>query len=103
MPLLPASGAGGALSARRVSQIIKALGDRVACTFDATAPHKAAHLRAASPHWFRHTALTRQAEKGMHFTHLKANARHSKLDTTMLYIHTETDARHQEMDKHTWL
>ena len=103
LPLLPAGRDNTPLSARRINQIIKALVARVAQRLAAQAPHKAAHLRQASAHWFRHTSLTRQAAKGIHFTHLKANARHSKLDTTMLYIHTETDARHAAMRKHTWL
>jgi site-specific recombinase XerD len=103
MPLLPAGRDGQALGARRVNQIIKDLVERAARRLDEQEPDKAAHMRLASAHWFRHTSLTRQAAKGIHLNHLKANARHSKLDTTMLYIHNEADARHDEMGKHTWL
>jgi site-specific recombinase XerD len=103
LPLVPAHPAGGALSARRINQIIKALVDRVAEKIATEAPHKAAHMRSASAHWFRHTSLTRQAQSGIDFAHLKANARHSKLETTMLYIHTEEEARHKAMARHTWL
>jgi integrase len=93
---------GARLGVRRIHQIIKALTDRAAATMAASEPERAAHMRQASPHWFRHTSLTRQADSGMELRHIKANARHAKLDTTMLYVHTDSDARHDEITKLTW-
>ncbi|HET6343895.1 MAG TPA: tyrosine-type recombinase/integrase, partial [Myxococcota bacterium] len=90
------------LGARRIRQVIKDLTDRAAATLAASEPERAAHMRRASPHWFRHTSLTRQADSGMELRHIKANARHAKLDTTMLYVHTDSDARHDEICKLTW-
>lgn len=91
-----------AVTARRASQVLKRLfllaGERLA----ARDPEAAAHLSRASAHWFRHTALTRQWEKGIPLPYIKANARHARLDTTMLYVHTEEEARHREIEKHTW-
>lgn len=101
-PLIADQALQQSLSARRINQIIKGLMQRVANRLKDDAPEKADHVLQASAHWFRHTSLTRQAESGIHFTHLKENARHSKLETTMLYIHTETDERHEQMKKHTW-
>ncbi|MCS6915751.1 MAG: site-specific integrase [Myxococcales bacterium] len=91
-----------AVSTRRASQVIKALLHRAASRLEATDPVEADRLRRASAHWFRHTALTRQWEKGIPLPHIKANARHARLDTTLLYVHTEEEARHLEIEKHTW-
>jgi integrase len=91
-----------AVTDRRANQVLKRLfllaGERLA----AGDPEAATHLGKASAHWFRHTALTRQWEKGIPLPHIKANARHARLDTTMLYVHTEEEARHREIEKHTW-
>lgn len=90
------------LGGRRINQLIKDLAARAAERLQADDPYKAERLRRASAHWFRHTALTRQAEKGIPLTYIKANARHAKLDTTLLYVHTDEDLRYRELEKHTW-
>lgn len=95
-----AHGGGKALSPRRLNQLLKGLLDRAAEHL--TEPLSAAHMRQASAHWFRHTSLTRQANKGLELRYIKDNARHAKLDTTMLYVHTDSDTRHAEMEKLTW-
>lgn len=102
-PLVPRSEGGPqGLTARRVHQILQALFARAADHLSVTAPEAAAHLRDASPHWLRHTSLTRQIQAGLSLPEVKANARHSKLDTTLLYVHTEQDARHDSMQAHGW-
>ena len=104
VPLVPRLGThvGPGLTARRVHQILRGLCERAATLLQPSAPEKAAHLRHASPHWLRHTSLTRQVQAGMQLAEVKANARHSKMDTTMLYVHTERDARHRSMQRHGW-
>jgi site-specific recombinase XerD len=101
-PLIANSAQTQALGPRRINQIIKTIVQRAAARIEAKLPHRAAHMRNASAHWFRHTSLTRQAEAGLHFTHIKANARHARLDTTLIYIHTEDQERHRAMQAHTW-
>lgn len=91
-----------ALGARRINQLVKHVVEQAAQRLEGVQPQRAQHMRGASAHWFRHTSLTRQAEAGLHFTHIKANARHARLDTTMIYIHTEDAQRHRAMQAHTW-
>lgn len=89
------------LGERRINQLLKALLARAAESL-ADDPVRAEHMRRASAHWFRHTSLTRQAQSGIGLAELRENARHSKLDTTMLYVHPERDARHDGMQRHGW-
>ncbi len=88
------------IGTRRISQILKHFLENVAIKLGDS--HKADALCRASAHWFRHTSLTRQVDKGIPLTHVKANARHSKLDTTMLYVHTDDEDRNREIQKLGW-
>ncbi|MCA1770373.1 MAG: site-specific integrase [Halomonas sp.] len=60
----------------------------------------ATRLRAATPHWLRHTALTHQAQAGVELRYLAATARHSRLDTTSRYLHAEDEAWHRQQSTH---
>ncbi|MGJ7456920.1 tyrosine-type recombinase/integrase [Halomonas sp. MA07-2] len=60
----------------------------------------AMRLRAATPHWLRHTALTHQAQAGVELRYLAATARHSRLDTTARYLHAEDEAWHHQQSLH---
>ncbi|WP_416140648.1 tyrosine-type recombinase/integrase [Halomonas sp. HK25] len=60
----------------------------------------AMRLRAATPHWLRHTALTHQAQAGVELRYLAATARHSRLDTTARYLHAEDEAWHRQQELH---
>ena len=60
----------------------------------------AMRLRAATPHWLRHTALTHQAQAGVELRYLAATARHSRLDTTARYLHAEDEAWHRQQARH---
>lgn len=90
------------LGERRINQLLKALVDRAAATLAPEHAARAEHMRRASAHWFRHTSLTRQAQAGIPLAQLKENARHTKVDTTMLYLHSEREARHATMQRHGW-
>lgn len=57
-------------------------------------------LRAATPHWLRHTALTHQAQSGVEMRYLAQTARHSRLDTTARYLHTEEEEWHEQLSHH---
>ena len=89
------------LGERRINPLLKTLLARAAARLPDD-PRRAEHMRRASAHWFRHTSLTRQAAAGISLAELRENARHSKLDTTMLYVHPERDARHESMQAHGW-
>lgn len=59
-----------------------------------------ARLRAATPHWLRHTALTHQAQAGVELRYLASTARHARLDTTARYLHTEDEEWHRQQTLH---
>lgn len=91
------------ITARRISQVLKGLFGRAAQDLLARGEEERAEsLRRASAHWLRHTSLTRQVDQGIPLLHVKANARHGKLDTTLLYVHADDEARRKEMSKLTW-
>lgn len=64
--------------------LAKDAGDSVAATF----------LSNASPHFLRHTALTRQADEKMDLRWVQENGRHEDINTTMGYLHTDDEERH---------
>jgi integrase len=54
-----------------------------------------------SPHWLRHFSASMQAQADIPFEFIKAHHRHSKDETTRLYIHHEDETRHdwsQQLD-----
>ncbi len=59
-----------------------------------------ARLRAATPHWLRHTALTHQAQAGVELRYLANTARHARLDTTARYLHAEDEEWHRQQSAH---
>lgn len=63
-------------------------------------PTRAEKLMQASTHWFRHTAITHQADAGIELRHIKKSARHAKIDTTALYLHSDDDSWHNAIQKH---
>jgi integrase len=51
-------------------------------------------LKRFSPHWLRHFSASMQAQSAIPFEFIKAHHRHSKDETTRLYIHHEDHTRH---------
>jgi integrase len=49
-----------------------------------------------SPHWLRHFSASMQAQADIPFEFIKAHHRHSKDETTRLYIH------HEDHERHDW-
>jgi site-specific recombinase XerD len=101
-PLVLNSSGNKSITDRRINQLLKQLVQQAATLLSHKDPHKALMMQRASAHWFRHTSITRQAEEGIPLPHIKANARHSSLNTTMLYIHTEDQERHVLIEKLSW-
>jgi site-specific recombinase XerD len=96
---LSLSGKSG-ISDNMIYRIIKGLVQRAADMLEEQDAWSAEKLRAASTHWLRHTAITHQADAGISLLHLQKSARHSKLETTSLYLHTEDTAWHEAMQGH---
>lgn len=90
------------LSSRALHNVIKRLLATSADRLETSHPQKATLLRNASAHWFRHTSITHMTAAGIPLAQVRANARHSKSDTTLLYVHTDDEARQQEMEKLSW-
>ncbi len=88
------------IGANMIYRVVKDLLGQAADRLAATDPDQARCLRGASTHWLRHTSLSHQAAAGIELLHLQRNARHSKLETTGLYLHTEEERWHEAMEQH---
>ena len=88
------------LSANMIYRIAKNITLSAANELENIDPIKAAKLLQVSTHWFRHTGLTHQLDSGIDLRYVNKNARHSKMETTSIYLHTEDDNWHEEMMKH---
>ena len=88
------------ISDNMIYRIIKDLVKQAANRLEAIDPQRALALCQASTHWFRHTSITHQADAGIDLNLLQRNARHSKLETTGLYLHAEDEQWHQAMEQH---
>ena len=97
--LLSLKGTSG-ITSNMVYRIVKGVVSKAADDLEPTEPHKAAKLRKASTHWFRHTAITHQADKGIEIRYLKKSARHEKIDTTARYMHVGDEQWHDAMQVH---
>jgi integrase/recombinase XerC len=87
------------VTSRRVRQLVK---DAIVAASSLLEDEEAkASMRACSPHWFRHMFAARQADMGVRIEDLKKNARHSKAETTFLYIDSDAERRHAAIDDMT--
>ena len=100
MPLVMSLKGTSGIGDNMIYRIIKDLVIQAAARLETTDPQQAQRLRQASTHWFRHTSITHQADAGISLRYLQRSARHSKLDTTGLYLHTEDDHWHEAMEQH---
>ncbi|MBE8181920.1 MAG: site-specific integrase [Candidatus Portiera sp.] len=99
-PLISALDSDKALSSKMIYLIVKDTVAEAAVELESRSPHKAEKLRRSSTHWFRHTSITHQADKGVDIRHLQASARHASITTTQRYMHKEEDTWHKDIDKH---
>jgi site-specific recombinase XerD len=90
------------ISANMIYRVVKATVAHAADSLEDTSVHKAAELRKASTHCFRHTALTHGDDAGIGMKYLYRSARHGKLETTAIYQHAEDDPWHEEWQRHRY-
>ncbi|MEN3033281.1 tyrosine-type recombinase/integrase [Chromobacterium amazonense] len=57
-------------------------------------------LSNCSTHWLRHSTASHQLDAGVPLLMVSQNMRHSKIETTRIYLHTEDDNRHEKSS--TW-
>jgi site-specific recombinase XerD len=99
-PLLRSLKGTKGILANMVYRLVKAIVIQAADKLEEEAPHKAAKLRNASTHWFRHTAVTHGDDAGIGLKYLKRSARHEKLETTAVYQHADDALWHDEWQRH---
>lgn len=99
-PLLLSVTGRNAISANMIYRLVKEVVKAAAAQLEADEPHRAAKLRQASTHWFRHTFVTHQADAGVELRHLNKSARHRKLETTAIYLHADEADWHRSMEQH---
>lgn len=100
LPLLLTLTGQRGITTRRLHQILKAIFSQAANGLEATQPHKADKLRAASAHWGRHTSITGKLESGIDRRLVQKLARHTDARTTEIYLHDEDEKWHEESEKH---
>ncbi len=83
-----------------IYKLVRNFVKKVAVVMREQDPARADKLKQASTHWFRHTAITHQADAGIELRHIKKSARHAKIDTTALYLHSDNDSWHDAVQKH---
>ncbi|MHB1544951.1 MAG: hypothetical protein ACYCS1_05965 [Gammaproteobacteria bacterium] len=61
-------------------------------------------LVSASPHWLRHTYVTRLIERneGVVDPDTVRNARHARIDTTLIYAHSGRKRRYESVKDLSW-
>jgi integrase len=101
----------GAVRVEEQPDIYKKLGERAifevlkslfrAAAEQSRTPWQRSRLRAASPHWLRHSGITHALNAGMDVRYVASQARHKGLKTTLeTYDHgLEVEARRREMGK----
>ena len=98
-PLLVSIRNGSPITARRLNQILKTLFAAAADRLPDKSEHKKDKLRAASPHWGRHTSITAKIDSGMQERYVQKDARHNDARTTKRYVHEEEERWHEEAQK----
>ena len=86
------------ISANMIHRLVKSLFQRAADDMDDE--RRASYLRQASAHWLRHTFGTHATEDGIDIRHLKRVLRHSRMETTEIYMHEKDEILHDQVSKH---
>lgn len=86
------------LKVRQLYGLVKTIGKTAAKSF-ANQPLKKKKLEQFSPHWLRHLSASHQDKAGIPATMIQANHRHSRHQTTQIYLHAEEALRASEIQK----
>jgi site-specific recombinase XerD len=78
-------------------RLIKGVFAATAAAIADTDPDGAAHLRAASPHWLRHTGITHRLDAGLGLKEAQALSRHRSLQALSPYTHADRDALYAQV------
>jgi len=100
IPLIMSIKGSGSITANMIYRIVKQTVNAASDELQHRDPINAEKLKQASTHWFRHTAITHQADAGIELRYLNKSARHEKIDTTAGYLHADEEQWHNAMQKH---
>lgn len=87
----------GAISTARLWAICKRFFNLAAGLLEETNPKLADKLRAASPHWMRHTHASHALHRGAELTTVRDNLRHASIATTSTYLHGDDEKRRKQL------
>lgn len=85
------------ISTTRLWAICRRFFHLAASVVDETNPSLAAKLRAASPHWMRHTHASHALHRGAELTTVRDNLRHASIATTSTYLHGDDEKRTRQL------
>lgn len=91
------------LSARHVNRLLKKLMLKAVEDYFPNRSDKIARLEHFSAHWLRHLSASMQDSAGISLTHIRENLRHSKIETTKIYLHAEDTERYTAIQKLDWI
>lgn len=83
------SDSAGKLSTVRLWTMLRRFFKTAAGLIEADNPAFAVKLRAAGPHWMRHTHATHALKRGALLTSVRDNLRHASISTTSIYLHSD--------------
>jgi site-specific recombinase XerD len=87
----------GSISTARLWAICKRFFNLAAGLLEETNPRLADKLRAASPHWMRHTHASHALHRGAELTTVRDNLRHASIATTSTYLHGDDEKRRKQL------
>jgi site-specific recombinase XerD len=86
-----------AISGVRLWAVMKRFFQQIAQVLEADHPPLADKLRAATPHWMRHSHASLALSKGAELTSVRDNLRHASVATTSIYLHSDDVKRARQM------
>jgi site-specific recombinase XerD len=78
-------------------RLIKGIFNAAADAIEPDDPDGAAHLRAASPHWLRHTGITHCLDAGIGLKEVQSLSRHRSLQALGPYTHADRDVLYAQV------
>jgi site-specific recombinase XerD len=86
-----------AVTPTRLRQVVTAFFAIAAAQVAIDNPEQASRLRAASPHWLRHTHASHALACGVELVAVRDNLRHASISTTSTYLHDDKERRAQQV------
>lgn len=99
-PLVASLSGNFGISSSMIYKIVKKTVASASTAMEFIDPIGAHKLKQATTHWFRHTAITHMLDEKIDIRLVMQQARHSKLETTLIYSHTDKDRWHSAVQGH---